>query len=109
MGEEVNHVYLTFPCCDKHLREQHKGTTSFYWLMVSNQHGREDVGIRAPHVMVARKQRERMGVDLGKRRGGRVPSEQAVFPIIQQDTDKAKTPGFKNSYQHYLQFLFLHT
>lgn len=67
----MNHVYLIFPCCDKHLREQHKGTTSFYWLMVSNQHGREDVGIRAPHVMVARKQRERMGVDLGERGGVR--------------------------------------
>lgn len=68
MGEEVNHVYPTFPCCDKHLREPHRGKTSLDWFMVSNQHGGEDVGIRAPHVMAAGETERKSGSGSGGER-----------------------------------------
>lgn len=63
--ERVGHAYLAVPYCKNHLRGQHQGKMNLCWIVVLNHHGREGVGDRPHHVMVTRKHRERMGVDLG--------------------------------------------
>lgn len=72
VGEDAERAHLVIPGCGKCLRGQDEGKTNLVWVMVSNRHGREGVGDGSCCVMVTRKYRERMGVDGGKEREGKL-------------------------------------